>query len=304
MKVFQVFGIVLASAVSTLIAVSPGYGRADEARVFASNYPLAYFAERISGNPAIVHFPEIDGDPAFWRPSAEDVIAMQDADVILLNGAGYETWLNSVSLPRERTVNTAGAFHDRHIANDKGIRHMHGSEGEHVHGDTAFTTWVDFSLAVEQAETVRKALLDARIASEAKLNKNFESLRRDLLHLDQSLAEITSNLASTPLIGSHPVYQYLAHRYGLDLKSLHWEPSDFPSSKMWADLEALRRVHPARWMIWEGTPLARTVDRLEAMGVRSVIFDPAGNRPAASDFLSVMEANIENMRTISESGQF
>ena len=53
---------------------------AEEAKVFASNYPLSYFAERISGNSDIVVFPEIDGDPAFWKPEPADIIAMQQSD--------------------------------------------------------------------------------------------------------------------------------------------------------------------------------------------------------------------------------
>ncbi len=296
--------LALALTVVTLIAWPPGAGNAGEAKVYASNYPLAYFAERIGGRPDIVHFPRIDGDPAFWRPSAEDVIAMQDAAVILLNGAGYEKWLNSVSLPRARLVDTAAGFRDRHMAGGAGVKHTHGTAGDHVHGDTAFTTWIDFTQAAEQAEAVRRALLRAGIAPEPELNGNFEALRAELLRIDRRLAEITSRLAETPVIGSHPVYQYLARRYGLDLESVHWEPDSFPSPEMWADLETLQRGHPARWMIWEGPPLARTVERLEAMGVRSVVFDPAGNRPEAGDFLTVMDANIENIRTIGESGDF
>ena len=40
--------------------------------VYAVNYPLAYFAERIGGDLVEVVFPApVDEDPAFWNPSAE-----------------------------------------------------------------------------------------------------------------------------------------------------------------------------------------------------------------------------------------
>jgi len=57
--------------------------RSKEVTVFASNYPLSYFAERISGKSEIVIFPEIDGDPAFWEPEPADIITMQQSDIIL-----------------------------------------------------------------------------------------------------------------------------------------------------------------------------------------------------------------------------
>ena len=227
---------------------------------------------------------------------------MQKADVILLNGAGYEKWLTGVSLPKSRTVDTAAGFAKRHIVDEATVTHTHGSGGEHAHGSTAFTTWIDFSQAIEQAEAVRDALRTAGIASQTELDKGFDSLRSDLQRLDRSLAEAVSDLAETPLIGSHPVYQYMARRYDLDIKSVHWEPDAFPSLEMWAELEALRRTQPANWMIWEGPPLAQTAERLEAMGVRGIVFDPLGNRPDSGDFMTAMEANIQNLRKINGSG--
>ena len=45
--------------------------------VFAVNYPLAWFAERIGGEHVRVHFPAPpDVDPAFWTPDAETVAAI------------------------------------------------------------------------------------------------------------------------------------------------------------------------------------------------------------------------------------
>ncbi len=58
--------------------------------VYVSNYPLQYFAERISAPLIDVRFPvPEDEDPAFWKPSPEDVMSMQQADIVLLNGAEF-----------------------------------------------------------------------------------------------------------------------------------------------------------------------------------------------------------------------
>ena len=48
-------------------------------------------------------------------------------------------------------------------------------------------------------------------------------------------------------------------------------------------------------MLWEGAPLQETVTRLEVLGVHSIVFDPAGNRPEQGDFITVMQANIGNL---------
>ena len=48
-----------------------------------------------------------------------------------------------------------------------------------------------------------------------------------------------------PLLFSHPVYQYLALRYGLNARSLHWEPDAVPSDAEWRRLAVLLAEHPA-----------------------------------------------------------
>ena len=98
---------------------------AGDGTVFASNYPLAYFAERIGGRAEIVRMPEAVGDPAFWKPTAEDVIGMQQAEVILMNGAGYERWAAMVTLPRSRVVDTSAGFRDRLMTVDGTLTHQH-----------------------------------------------------------------------------------------------------------------------------------------------------------------------------------
>ena len=61
-------------------------------------------------------------------------------------------------------------------------------------------------------------------------------------------------------------------------------------------LEKLHADHPAEWMIWERDPMAGVVERLEKIGLKSLIFDPCGNAPEEGDFLSIMTRNVENLR--------
>jgi zinc transport system substrate-binding protein len=61
-------------------------------------------------------------------------------------------------------------------------------------------------------------------------------------------------------------------------------------------LNAVLKEHPAKWMIWEGKPMQGPVDRLQAIGVDSLVFDPCGNTPNQGDFLSVMRQNIDNLK--------
>jgi zinc transport system substrate-binding protein len=264
--------------------------------VFVVNYPLAYFAERIGDDLVTVAFPAPpDGDPAFWSPDAETVAAYQEADLILLNGAGYAAWVDRVTLPPSKLIDTSAGFRDRYIFVDDAVTHSHGPEGDHSHGEAAFTTWLDPTLAVEHAAAVRDAFVAARPEHEANFVKGFESLKADLLAVDADLERVTAGLSETPLLGSHPVYQYLARRYGLSLRSVHFEPDEDPGPEGWEALDGILSEHPAGWMLWEDKPAATTEAGLERRGVSSVVYVPCGNAPEEGDLLTVLRDNLANL---------
>ena len=267
--------------------------------VYVVNYPLQYFAERIGGDLVDVQFPApADIDPAFWSPDAETVARYQGADLILLNGASYAKWVERMTLPSSKLVNTSASFEDRYMYIEDVVSHTHGPAGEHDHGQIAFTTWLDPTLAVEQARAIQEALATALPSAAETFQSGFESLEGDLLAIDARLSEMTAGRSDQPLLGSHPVYQYLKRRYDLNLVSVNFEPDEVPTEEAWRGLDALLGEHPAPLMLWEGEPLEETANRLRAMGVESIVFDPSRNAPREGDYLVVMRRNVDNLRII------
>ena len=267
--------------------------------VYVTNYPLQYFAERIAGDGAIVQYPvPADIDPAFWNPGADTIAQLQTGDLIFINGATYEKWLETVSLPLSKLVDTSESFRDNYIEIENAVTHSHGPEGEHAHTGIAFTTWLNFDHAIAQADAIRAALSQMRPDLAVAFQANFESLKQDLQELDTQLQAIVSANPDILLAASHPVYNYLAQRYGLNLKSVLWETDVVPNEVQWRDLEKMLKDHPARWMIWEGDPNGESVARLEAIGIQSIVFDSAENTPEKADFVDVMQQNLKNLQQV------
>jgi zinc transport system substrate-binding protein len=275
---------------------SGGGGQTDKPVVVCANYPLQYFAQRIGGEAIDAVLPVPAGtDPAFWEPSPDDIGLMQQAAVILLNGAGYEKWLPTISLPENRLVDSSVGFRDHYLEEGDGPTHQHGPGGEHSHGEIAFTTWLDLSQAIQQARAVERALSRVSPGRADQHRVNLASLTNELASLDRRLLAWGQSVRGQPLIGSHPVYQYFVRRYGLNLRSVHWEPHTEPDAAAWRELEVLLRQHPARVMSWEGTPLEATLNGLEQRGLASRVVSPCASIPAEGDFLSGMRRNLENL---------
>jgi len=261
--------------------------------VYTVNYPLAYFAERIGGDGVSVHFPAPGHvDPAFWKPDPEIIAAYQSADLILMNGAGYAGWIAQASLPRRKLVDTSRSFRDAYLPGEETPVHQHGPAGEHAHGKAAFTTWIDPVQAIAQARAIEAAFAKRYPQDASGYSKRADALVNDLERLDCELAARVGVLANEPLLASHPVYAYLARRYGLDLRSVTWEPDLDPGKEGWRALDALLDEKPARWMLWEAPPTEEILQQLEARGIGVIVFELASNRPVQGDYLSIMNANV------------
>ena len=276
------------------------YGTTEHPLLVASNYPLFYFASQIAGDseevPQIV-FPEIEGDPAFWAPSAEQIQLMQSADLVLLNGADYESWLDWVTLDRDRLLDTSAGFKDKLIELEDTLTHQHGPAGEHAHPGIAFTTWLDPQLAMEQAEAVAAVLESLAPDQAERLRNNFTALQSRLSDLDRELADTFAALGDQAILFSHPVYQYLQRRYGLNGVSLHWEPDAEPSVSAWIEFQKILQQHPAAIILWEAEPLSSTAARLSELGVQSIVFRTASNRPGQGDYFNVLSGNAKGLQS-------
>ena len=266
----------------------------EKLKVITVNYPLFYFAERIGGELIDLSYviPN-DIDPAFWNPDEEALKHYQAADVIFKNGADYAKWMNNVSLASSRIVNTASSFENDLIRLNSTSSHSHGPEGQHEHEDRAFTVWLDLELALKQAEAIRAHLVK-KIPNQSKLmDQNFEKLKKDLFLVHDQLLFAGKKFDNQLIIGSHPVYQYLARAYNLNVKSVHFEPNQFPSAGQWSKLDDLIKKNGSSIMLWENQPSTQNENELNKRKVKAIVFNPCGNRPNKGDFLSIMRENTK-----------
>ena len=268
--------------------------------IVTSNYPLYFFASRVvSGVDAApdIILPEIEGDPASWIPSTAQIQLLQSADLIVVNGAGAEPWLNWISLDQGRVVDTSSEISGRLIVLDESVLHRHGPKGDHSHRASAFTTWLDPQLAIDQALAVERALAALTPEHATKYGHNMSVLKQELMELDGKLSEVFAQLQDRPILFSHPVYQYLQRRYDINGQSVHWEPDEEPTTPDWIDLQQRRASHRATIMIWEDEPLTTTGRRLVQAGISSVTFRTAANRPTQGDFVTLMLENRQRLQT-------
>ncbi len=270
----------------------------DRPRVVAVNHALQYFAERLLGDAAEVVFPvPQDVDPSFWRPSIADISMVQSADLILLNGAGFATWIDRVSLSRSKLVNTSAGIEDRFIVTES-ITHSHGDGGEHSHEGVASYLWLDPTLAIAQAEAIATAITSRGLVSKEDAADRLADLRADLEALDAQTRAALEAVQNVTFIATHPRYAYFARRYGLSITALEWEAGAVPTETQMADLRAMTADIGAQALIWEDTPPPEAFEMTAALGLRNIVFTPLARQPDGRPFAEVVEEAVSQMGSI------
>ena len=265
--------------------------------VFVSNYPLEYFVQRIAGDKVetISFYSQVE-EPTAWEPSEEEINALQQADLVLLNGASFEPWSMMLSLPQSRLVVTTSAIKDQLLEEEQTVSHSHGPEGEHEHTILAHTTWLNLKIANAQAKAVLEALSRLQPENKSAYEANFETLSKQLMAMDEMMKSAAQSWHDTRVVYSQPVYQYFQEAYGIKGSSLQWAADSIPDKKQWHDFRHEKGHHSFKYMVWETQPISETVDQLKKNGVETVIFNPCTFPPDDGDFISEMKANIERLQ--------
>ncbi len=266
-------------------------------RVFADNHALAFFAQRIGGEHVVVETPPAsqNGD---WQPTLDEIVRIQSADLILLNGAGYAKWAKRASLPASRTRTMSDRERDRWIEEVDETAHAHGPEGEHTHTITASYTWTDPEIAIKQADSVRFALVDVAPEYQEKFRSNLRLLQRDIQTTSADVERAINTNPSQPILFSQPIYQYMQRRFRMNGQSVHWLPNDMPSQEQWDSLEDTLKEHPAEFMIWPTEPDPKIAERLQGMNISSVVYNPTGVADPERNILVVMENGAKQLGVV------
>jgi zinc transport system substrate-binding protein len=208
--------------------------------------------------------------------------------------------LPAATLPISREVVTSQAFADRYMTNGEVVTHNHGPQGMHSHGLIDFNTWMDPRQAALQAQSIRDEMTKLVPGGIKDFDTSLIALQRDLADIDAALEQASASLRKSPLLASHPVYQYAARRYGWNLRSVHWEPNEMPSEDEWRKFEQLHRDHPAKLIIWEEDPLPAVAERLRKMGIEPIVFETCASQPMNGDYLTAMKANAARLSSAAQ----
>jgi zinc/manganese transport system substrate-binding protein len=231
----------LAGLVVWLVAVSNSNAKLVILTTFG---PINSLTSNVAGDAADVSaLVPANAGPHDYSFSPGDIQKIARADVVIMNGAGLENWLqkgiSSAAKKNLRIVDTSAGIQ---LISGPVMRSLPGvhSEPDPDAGGINPHIWLSPINAIKQVENIRDALVSADPANAAIYRANAAAYIGRLKNLDAQIRRVTASFPNKNLITFHDTFPYFARDYGLNVVATFEEfPGKEPSPRA---IERLRRV--------------------------------------------------------------
>lgn len=190
---------------------------ADKLKVLASFSIIGDMAARVGGDRVeVTTLVGPNGDAHVYEPKPDDAKAATAADLLLVNGLGFEGWLN-------RLIEASGSK-DKIVTLTEGIKSHameeegdHGGDHDHEHGAIDPHAWQSVPNARIYVKNIVKALCAKDAAGCEAYTANGDSYDKELAALDDSIRKSIGGIPESRrlVITSHDAFGYFAREYGI-----------------------------------------------------------------------------------------
>jgi zinc transport system substrate-binding protein len=254
-------------------------------KIFASFYPIYDFVKKIGKDRVDVStIVPASIEPHDFEPTAKQVIELQKADVIFINGAGFESWINKignanvVDLSKDLPIENIGSTPDPHI-------------------------WLDPNLVKAYSKTIFEKLISLDSQNTDYYTSNFNEFNGKLELLNSDINMNLTNCDLNDFIAFHDAFGYFAKRYGLTQHSISGSSPE-------ADVNPQRIVESIKLAEQLGVNIIFSEDNIEPrlsntianeIGGKVMILSPIEmitqeEQILDKDYFSKMYDNLDNLK--------
>jgi ABC-type Zn uptake system ZnuABC Zn-binding protein ZnuA len=294
-----------------LTACQPNEDKVNQAdasiKVIAVESFLADIVQNIAGERMVVDTLMPKGlDPHSFEPTPRDVARISDSDILFVNGAGFEAWLEGVieNLPETLVVVEASAGLQSRTVEEEDHADEGKLEEEDDHEiDPHF--WLDPTLVITYAENIRDGLIAIDPEGKEIYSSNTEEYIQQLKDLDVYIQE---KIAVIPMerrliVTNHESFGYFADRYGFEIVGtiIHSVSSGAaPSAQQMAELVDQMRASGAIAIFMETGTNPQLAEQLAKETNIKIVYDlythsVSDSDGQASTYIDLMKYNVEQM---------
>ncbi|WP_443147160.1 metal ABC transporter substrate-binding protein [Paenibacillus sp. KACC 21273] len=295
---------------SSTAGTSSSTASGDKLHIVTSFYPMQEFTSKVAGDLADVQVLVPAGtEPHDWEPTAQDIAKMTDADMLVYNGGGVESWIDQVKdtlgdsgpklVDASNGIQLMASTEEEHEGEEAGHEEEHATEEAHDHGEFDPHVWLSPIQAQTEVRNIETGLtaLDPNHAADYK--KNADAYIAELQKLDAEYKAGLSNVKRKDFITQHAAFAYLAHDYGLtQVPIAGLSPEQEPSAEAMAKIVDFAKQNNVKTIFFEtlvSSNVAKTI--ADEVGAKTAVLNPlegltSEETSAGENYISVMRTNL------------
>jgi zinc/manganese transport system substrate-binding protein len=282
MKTFIRLAITLAIVLAPAL---PAHAAGNKIAVVAAENFYGGVANEIGGDHvvAVSILNNPDQDPHLFETTPAVVREVAAAQVVVLNGAGYDSWMEKlirVSPRPGRAVIVAADL-------------MHKTAGDNPH------LWYDPQTMPKVAGALAAALAAADPAHKDEYAARLKTFLASLSPLDEKIAAIRSKYAGTPVTATEPVFGYMAAALNLKMHSERFQLAVMngtePGAREYAQFERELKAREVRVLFYnkqaQTNLVAHLIDLAHASHV--AVVGVTETAPPGETYLAWMQSELD-----------
>ena len=257
-------------------------------QVISSFNPLHEFSTNVGQEKVdVILLVPIGVEPHDWEPTVKDVQRMQQADLIVINGIGFENWVDDL----EETGYSGKIIDTSYGIFEKNSKHeiLKKSGDPHI--------WLNPVLAKTQVQNIANAFSNSDPSNEEYYQSNAATYIKELELLDLKIRNDLSNCDSD-FVAFHDAFSYFADEYNLNQHTIisSNDPHGEATAKTLEKIISTSKKLNITVIFAEETVDARTSEVIaNEIGGKVLVLSPL-ETPSDSNYISKMTENLENLK--------
>ena len=261
-------------------------------QVISSFYPLHEFSQNVGQEKvdAVLLVP-IGVEPHDWEPTIKDVQRIQTSDLIIINGVGFENWVNSLDeiVYQGKIIDTSNGILIKNFDDEHGDKHGENFGDPHI--------WLNPVNAKIQVQNIADAFSDSDPENQKYYQSNAANYIKQLELLDLKIRNELSN-CTHDFVAFHDAFSYFAEEYHLNQHTIisSNDPHGEATAKTLEDVISLSKKLNIKVIFSEETVDTRTSEIIaNEIGGKVLVLSPL---EIVSDghYISKMTENLDSLK--------
>jgi len=252
----------------------------------ASFYPLYEFTKALGGDKVDVSLLVPKGvEPHDWEPTIRDIQRIEQADLIIINGNGFENWVDKIDSSKITIINSGRSF--GWITSESTL-------------PVDFHYWLNPLSAKLQIQSISDGLIEAdpENVEYYEISKKAYDLKMDDLH-----SKIKTELdgCKKDFIAFHDAFSYFAHEYDLNQHTVIQsnDPHSEPTLKKLESIIQLAKSLDIDIIFTEEGVNSRTSQVIaDELNGRVLVLSSLEVVEDGSSYIKKMEENLSNLKEV------